>query len=95
MQALNTSDYRGHNWPGSHDEEDSYPLYVFFLSPLESATDASPYSPLVMKVRSRSGSVMSGASTPGGGAFKSLSEGDLKKADAALSQVNGTNGYSK
>ena len=46
-------------------------------------------SPLVMKVRSRSGSVMSGASTPGGGAFKSLSEGDLKKADAALSQVNG------
>jgi len=31
MQALNTSDYRGHNWPGSHDEEDSYPLYVFFL----------------------------------------------------------------
>jgi glycogen(starch) synthase len=42
-----------------------------------------------MKVRSRSGSVMSGASTPGGGAFKSLSEGDLKKADAALSQVNG------
>lgn len=47
-------------------------------------------SPLVMKVRSRSGSVMSGASTPGGGAFKSLSEGDLKKADAALSQVNGS-----
>lgn len=43
-----------------------------------------------MKVRSRSGSVMSGASTPGGGAFKSLSEGDLKKADAALSQVNGS-----
>lgn len=41
-----------------------------------------------MKVRSRSGSVMSGASTPGGGAFKSLSEGDLRKADAALSQVN-------
>jgi len=47
-------------------------------------------SPLVMKVRSRSGSVMSGMSTPGGGAFKSLSEGDLLKADAALSQVNGT-----
>ena len=46
-------------------------------------------SPLVMKVRSRSGSVMSGASTPGGGAFRSLSEVDLKKADAALSQVNG------
>lgn len=51
-------------------------------------------SPLVMKVRSRSGSVMSGASTPGGGTFKSLSEGDLQKADAALSQVNGvTNGH--
>lgn len=46
-------------------------------------------SPLVMKVRSRASSVISGASTPGGGAFKSLSEGDLRKADAALSQVNG------
>jgi glycogen(starch) synthase len=46
-------------------------------------------SPLVMKVRSRASSVMSGASTPGGGPFKSLSEGDLCKADAALSQVNG------
>lgn len=46
-------------------------------------------SPLVMKVRSRASSVMSGASTPGGGPFKSLSEGDLRKADAALSQVNG------
>lgn len=45
-------------------------------------------SPLVMKVRSRAGSVHSGVSTPGGGAFKSLSEGDLQKADAALSQVN-------
>ena len=32
---------------------------------------------------------MSGASTPGGGAFRMLSEGDLRKADAALSQVNG------
>lgn len=45
---------------------------------------------------------MSGASTPGGGAFKSLSEGDLRMADAALSQVNGhagvngrTNGHGK
>ncbi|KAJ3549356.1 hypothetical protein NMY22_g907 [Coprinellus aureogranulatus] len=52
--------------------------------------DTYPF-PLVMKVRSRSGSVISGASTPGGGAFRSLSEGDLKKADAALSQVNGVN----
>jgi len=50
--------------------------------------DSYPF-PLVMKVRSRSGSVMSGASTPGGGAFRMLSEGDLRKADAALSQVNG------
>lgn len=41
-----------------------------------------------MKVRSRAGSVHSGVSTPGGGAFKSLSEGDLQKADAALSQVD-------
>lgn len=49
-------------------------------------------SPLVMKVRSRASSVMSGASTPGGGAFRSLSEADLNKADAALSnvQVNGS-----
>jgi hypothetical protein len=47
------------------------------------------HSPLVMKVRSRASSVISGASTPGGGPFKSLSEGDLRKADAALSQVNG------
>lgn len=45
-------------------------------------------SPLVMKVRSRAGSVHSGVSTPGGGVFKSLSERDLQKADAALSQVN-------
>ncbi|KAF5348252.1 hypothetical protein D9756_010521 [Leucocoprinus leucothites] len=55
--------------------------------------DSYPF-PLVMKVRSRSGSVRSGASTPGGGAFKSLSEGDLRKANAALklSQVEGENG---
>lgn len=54
-----------------------------------------------MKVRSRASSVMSGASTPGGGKSQSLSEGDLRKADAALSHVhesqsggvvNGTNG---
>ena len=47
---------------------------------------------------------MSGASTPGGGRSKSLSEGDLRKADAALSNVtesqaadvsivNGVNGH--
>ena len=92
MQALNTSEYRGQSYHGI-DEDDSYPLYVVlshrqytlhFLNLLSFVC-----SPLVMKVRSRSGSVISGASTPGGGAFKSLSEGDLKKADAALSQVNG------
>lgn len=42
-----------------------------------------------MKVRSRASSVMSGASTPGGGVYKSLSERDLQKADAALSHVVG------
>lgn len=40
-----------------------------------------------MKVRSRAGS---GVSTPGGGVFKSLSERDLQKADAALKEVNVT-----
>lgn len=50
-----------------------------------------------MKVRSRASSVISGASTPGGGKSNSLSEGDLRKADAALShvgesQINGVNG---
>jgi hypothetical protein len=84
MQALN----------GYHgiDEDDSYPLYVVLLTVSNQCFfDSLSFvcSPLVMKVRSRSGSVMSGASTPGGGAFRSLSEGDLKKADAALSQVNG------
>ncbi|KAG5350832.1 glycogen synthase isoform 1 [Termitomyces sp. Mn162] len=53
----------------------------------EDEEDSYPF-PLVMKVRSRSGSVMSGASTPGGGAFSSLSEGDLQRADAALEQVH-------
>lgn len=41
-----------------------------------------------MKVRSRASSVVSGASTPGGGKSNSLSEGDLRKADAALSHVH-------
>ena len=43
-----------------------------------------------MKVRSRASSIMSGASTPGGGRMNSLSEGDLRKADAALSHVHET-----
>ncbi|KAF5378957.1 hypothetical protein D9757_008751 [Collybiopsis confluens] len=53
--------------------------------------DSYPF-PLVMKVRSRAGSIMSGASTPGGGTFNSLTERDLQHADEALSQVkvNGT-----
>lgn len=45
-------------------------------------------SPLVMKVRSRASSVISGASTPGGGKFNTLSEVDLRKADAALQNVD-------
>jgi glycogen(starch) synthase len=76
MKGLDTSDYRGQNG---------------YSWPGNEEEDGYPF-PLVMKVRSRAGSVMSGASTPGGGAFKSLSEGDLKKADEALSHVNGVNG---
>jgi len=49
--------------------------------------DGYPF-PLIMKVRSRASSVMSGASTPGGGNYRSLSERDLQKADAALSHMN-------
>ncbi|KAF8582402.1 glycosyltransferase family 3 protein [Ramaria rubella] len=77
MQRLETSDYRGSQWPGiSQDEED----------------EGYPY-PLVMKVRSRAGSVMSGASTPGmGSQSKNLSERDLQKADEALSSVAQPNG---
>lgn len=40
-----------------------------------------------MKVRSRASSIISGASTPGGGVYRSLSERDLQKADAALNHV--------
>jgi glycogen(starch) synthase len=91
MQALTTSDYRGgFQWPQSNedDEDDNYPLYVPSRAH-SSLVLTYDRSPLVMKVRSRGSSVISGASTPGGGPFKSLSEGDLRKADAALSQVNG------
>lgn len=91
MQGLKTSDYRGYQWPSKEDEEDSYPLCVHFLSLYLGYGLLMVhvcYSPLVMKVRSRSGSVMSGTSTPGGGAFSSLSEGDLQRADAALEQVH-------
>ena len=93
MQALGTSDYRGYHWPSQGDDEDEgYPLYVRALPFSHALTDYFRSSPLVMKVRSRASSVMSGASTPGGGKSNSLSEGDLRKADAALSQVNGVNG---
>ncbi|KAJ6510333.1 glycogen synthase [Mycena sanguinolenta] len=74
MQALETSDYRGYGGQQWPGAQEEEDSYPF---------------PLVMKVRSRAGSVMSGASTPGGGAFRSLSERDLERADAALSQVQG------
>ncbi|KAI0748965.1 glycogen synthase [Irpex lacteus] len=82
MQSLGTSDYRG-GFQWPAGAEDEEEGYPF---------------PLVMKVRSRASSVMSGASTPGGGKSNSLSESDLRKADAALShvhdvqEVNGING---
>ena len=89
MQALHTSDYRGQVWPRKEDEDESYPLYVISsTSYLLLRSFAHLSSPLVMKVRSRAGSVRSGASTPGGGGYKNLSERDLQKADAALSHVN-------
>lgn len=70
------------------DEEDGYPLSAIF-SPLRwPSIDFLSFSPLVMKVRSRASSVMSGASTPGGGKFNTLSEVDLRKADAALQNVD-------
>lgn len=61
------------------------------LSGVEGSVRSSSdvYSPLVMKVRSRADSVISGASTPGGGVFNSLTERDLQQADEALSQVKG------
>ena len=73
-----------------------YELFSDHLSPSLSLR-AFSYSPLVMKVRSRASSIMSGASTPGGGKSNSLSENDLRRADAALShvhdgQVDGVNG---
>ncbi|KAG8939617.1 glycogen synthase isoform 1 [Tulasnella sp. 408] len=49
--------------------------------------DSYPF-PLVMKVRSRAGSIKSGASTPGGGGGRILSERDLRRADEALEKVN-------
>ncbi len=38
MQSLNTSDYRGMNWPSQQDDdEDEYPLYV--PRPIRSCSD--------------------------------------------------------
>lgn len=48
--------------------------------------DSYPF-PLMMKVRSRTGSIKSGPNTPGG-TFKELTEHDLKHADDALKKVN-------
>ncbi|KAG8741104.1 glycogen synthase isoform 1 [Ceratobasidium sp. 428] len=76
MQALQTSDYKGQPWPGMRPEDEE---------------DSYPF-PLVLKVRSRAGSVISGASTPGGGISRTLSEGDLIRADEALSHHRAPNG---
>lgn len=91
MQGLTTSDYKGNQlWHGLREDEDSYPLCVLTCFLLKShLADRFYHSPLVMKVRSRASSVMSGASTPGGGGGRSLSERDLRRADEALKQVNG------
>jgi len=72
MQALVTNDYRGGHQWPNMADDEE---------------DGYPF-PLVMKVRSRASSVMSGASTPGGGKFNTLSEVDLRKADAALQNVD-------
>lgn len=84
MERLDTSDYNGARWNGdAADDEDAYPF------------------PLVLKRRGTSvgSGLTSGQSTPGGhpimngngkvvaaGRAKTLSEGDLQKADEALSQ---------
>lgn len=84
MQGLKTSDYRGGAfWQAlnqGEEEEEAFRL------------------PLVLKGRRRGTSVgsMSGASTPGLLGGKTLSAGDLERADEALSnhqEVNGTNGH--
>ncbi|KDQ08558.1 glycosyltransferase family 3 protein [Botryobasidium botryosum FD-172 SS1] len=71
MQSLNTSDYKG----------------IQTWQALAGEEDDGYPFPLVMKVRSRAGSIYSGASTPGGGMNKTLSEGDLRRADEALSHI--------
>lgn len=85
MQGLTTSDYRG--WHGAQEDDESYPLYVPLTSFAFCRLIFFAPSPLVMKIRSRSGSVRSGASTPGGTQSNNLTEGDLEKADAALNSV--------
>lgn len=81
MQGLNTNDYRGSAfWQaiGQGEEEDE----AFKL-------------PLVLKARKRGTSVssLSGSSTPGLLGSKTLSAGDLERADEALSNHQGVNGH--
>lgn len=66
-------------WKGINDADDDDNNYPF---------------PLVMKPRNRSDSLssaISGAATPSGG--RKLSEKDLERADAALTNVANGNGY--
>ncbi|CAO1630663.1 unnamed protein product [Sympodiomycopsis kandeliae] len=83
MQGLGTNDYRGSSfWKAiSANEEDEDEAYKF---------------PLVMKQRHRGGSVgsTSGVSTPGILGGKTLSAGDLDRADEALSNHQHANGTS-
>ena len=42
MQGLNTSDYRGFQWPSAaEDDEEGYPLYVNHLCLLRLCSDIS------------------------------------------------------
>ncbi|KAF8321343.1 glycogen synthase [Clavulina sp. PMI_390] len=88
MQGLSTSDFRGSQvWNGTS-----------FSSGTDDEENSYP-QPLHTKVRSRGGS-KSGASTPGFGTSRALSERDLAKADKKLSDVGGSeamnlNGASK
>ncbi|EJD00639.1 uncharacterized protein FOMMEDRAFT_30607 [Fomitiporia mediterranea MF3/22] len=76
MQGLSTSNYRGTMSLGKEEEEEGYPCFE------------RQFSSNLTKVRSRANSIRSGASTPGGGAYNSLSERDLQETDVALSHVN-------
>ena len=86
MKSLDISDYCGRvaltGWVQSMMKKmGTHCAYLFHACCVKSrrTTDRfyHVYSPLVMKVHLRAGLVLSGVSTPGGGAFKNLSEGDL------------------